>query len=324
MLRRRGDDLAGRHKAYPMNHLELPIWRTVIAGYRDGIGALFRDGKLFRYFIYASALTLILTGGHLYLELGDSLISRPATSATQIGKLLLGLLISVVYAIATSPLTVALHRKLLLGETPDDAYLAAMVRGTQIRIAAVTMAVYGLFFVAQLSAYPIIYVAYGVNPLNAADLEAVFAAEPMIAFVIMALTWGASLFAGLVSTRFAFAFPAISTNAPGASLLKSYAETRGAMWRLFFIFLLILLPPFVAVVIAIGVASVLFVIGDPASMSDPDRVSEMMMLSPPFLVIYAIGFVLMMAIIVAIGAATARAYEIRVNRGMTGVAEVFA
>jgi hypothetical protein len=32
----------------------------------------------------------------------------------------------------------------------------------------------------------------------------------------------------------------------------------------------------------------------------------------------------MLAIIVAIGAAAARAYEIRVNRGMTGVAEVFA
>ena len=60
--------------------LKLPIWRTTIAGYRDGIGALFRDGKLFRYFIYASALTLILMGGQLYVNLGDAWMSRSETS----------------------------------------------------------------------------------------------------------------------------------------------------------------------------------------------------------------------------------------------------
>ncbi len=304
--------------------LELPVWRTVIAGYRDGVGALFRDGRLFRYFIYASALTLILMGGRLYVELDGSLTSGSETSAAQIGNLLFGLLISVAYAITTSPLTVALHRKLLLGETAHEAYFAAMLRGSHMRIVGATMAVYGLFFVAQLSAYPIIYVAYGVNPLNAADLEATFAAEPMIAMVITALTWGASLFAGLMSTRFAFAFPAISTNAPGASLRASFAETRGSMWRLFFIFLLIVFFPFVAFVMAIGGASVLLVIGNPEAVANPDRVGEMMMLSSPFLVVYAIGFVVMMAVIVAIGGAAARAYEIKVNRGMTGVAEVFA
>jgi hypothetical protein len=304
--------------------LKLPIWQTAISGYGDGIGALFRDGRLFRYFIYASALTLILIGGQLYVSLGDAWMSEPKTPAAQMTNLLFSLLVSVAYAIAVSPLTVALHRKLLLGEAPNELYLAAMFRGNHLRVAVATMAVYGLFFIADLSTYPIIYLVYGVNPLDAAALAVAYAAQPTIALVVMLLTFGASLLAALISARFAFAFPAIATDAPGASLGTSFATTRGSTWRLFFVFLLIVFFLFVAFVIAVGVASVLFVIGNPQAVGDPDRVGEMMMLSPPFLVVYAIAFILMMAGIVAIGAAAARAYEIRVNRGMTGVAEVFA
>ena len=41
---------------------EVPIWRTVMAGYRAGIGVLVRDGARFRYFIYASALCMPIVG----------------------------------------------------------------------------------------------------------------------------------------------------------------------------------------------------------------------------------------------------------------------
>jgi hypothetical protein len=302
--------------------LKLPIWQTAISGYGDGISVLFRDGKLFRYFIYASALTLVLIGGQLYVSLGYAWTSQ--TPAAQMTNLIFSLLVSLGFAIAVSPLTVALHRKLLLGDTPNEIYLAAMFRRNHVRVAVATMAVYGLFFLADLSTYPIIYVVYGVNPLNAADLAVAYAVRPTTALVVMLLTLGASLLAALISSRFAFVFPAIATSAPGASLRTSFAATRGSTWRLFFVFLLIVFFPFVAFVIAIGVASVVFVIGSPQAVGDPERVGEMMMLSPPFLVVYAIAFVLMMAGIVAIGAAAARAYEIKVNRGMTGVAEVFA
>jgi hypothetical protein len=304
--------------------LKLPIWGTAVAGYRDGIGALLRDGKLFRYFIYASALMVVLSAGQLYVELGGSLIPGAEKFAPGIGNLLFGLLIAVAYAIAASPLTVALHRKFLLGETPPGAYFAAIFRGAEARVAAATMAVYALFFVAQLTAYPLIYVAYGVNPLNAADVGIAYALEPTIALIVVPLTWSASLLAGLMSTRLAFAFPGIAINAPGASLRQSYAETRGSAWRLFFIFLLILLLPFLAFVIAIGAASVSVIVGNPEAVGDPDRAAEMMMVSTPFLVAYAVGVVLMMAVVVAIGAAAARAYDVKVNRGLTGVAEVFA
>ncbi len=305
-------------------HPELPIWRTVVAGHRDGIGALFRDGKLFRYFVYASALNLILLGGQLYIGLGESPITESGSPATHLSDLFFGLLISVAYAIAISPLTVAVHRKLLLGEAPRDLYVAAMFQATQLRLALATMAVYALFFVAQLAIYPVIYLIYGVNPLKAADLASAFSAQPSMALVVMVTTWVGSAFAALISTRFAFAFPALSTRAPGASLRQSFAETRGSMWRLFFIFLIILALPFLAFVIAISVASILFFVQYPEAIQTPDSVGPAMMLSPTFLVMYAVAFVAMMAIIVVIGAAAARAYEIRVNRGMSGVAEVFA
>jgi hypothetical protein len=89
----------------PMNDqsLKLPIWQTAISGYGDGVGALFRDGKLFRYFIYASALTLILIGGHLYVTLGDAWLSESKTPAAQMTDVLFSLLVSVAYAIAVSP-----------------------------------------------------------------------------------------------------------------------------------------------------------------------------------------------------------------------------
>lgn len=297
--------------------LALPIWRTVVAGYREGIGALLRDGTMFRYFIYASALILVLAAGQLYVGMGQASMSGAAA-------LLTGLLISAAYALCVSPLIAALHRKLLLGEMPRGFYLAAMFQATELRLAVATMAVNGLFFVAELATYPIIYFIYGLNPLIEADVAAAYSAQPTMAFIVLLLSCAGSGFAALISTRLAFAFPAISTNAPNASLRQSYADTRGCTWRLFFIFLLILFFPFVAFVIAAGGASVLFITGTPEALAAPENAAELMMLSPPFLVLYALAFLLMMAIVVIIGAAAACAYEIRVNRGMSGVVEVFA
>jgi hypothetical protein len=176
---------------------------------------------------YASVLMVVLGAGQLDVELGGSFMSGSKNFAAGIGNLLFGLLIAAAYAIAASPLPVALHRKRLLGETPPGAYFAAMLRGAEARLAAATMAVYGLFFVAQSSAYPLIYVAYGVNLLNAGDVRVAYAVEPTIGLIIVLLTWSASLLAGLMYARLALAFPGIATNAPGASLRQSCAGATG-------------------------------------------------------------------------------------------------
>jgi hypothetical protein len=50
-----------------------------------------------------------------------------------------------------------------------------------------------------------------------------------------------------------------------------------------------------------------------------------MVYSTPFLVLYAIMFMMMMMMMTAVmAAAAARSYQIRVDRGMTGVADVFS
>jgi hypothetical protein len=49
-----------------------------------------------------------------------------------------------------------------------------------------------------------------------------------------------------------------------------------------------------------------------------------MLYSPPFLAVFATAFMMSMMMIAVIAAAAARAYEIRVDRGMTRVAEVFS
>jgi hypothetical protein len=299
---------------------ELPIWRTAMAGYRDGLAALFRDGKLFRYFVYASVLSLFLFAGQFAGQFDVAVGASPASLTDQ----LFGLLISVAYAVAISPLAVAVHRNLLLGEAPHELYVVAMFRTTQLRLALATMAVYGLFFVAQLAIYPVVYVSYGVNPFNADELGRALSTQPSLTLFVTAATWVGSVFAALIATRFTFAFPGLATGAPGASLRWSFAETRGSMWRLFFIFLLVLALPFLVLVIAVVVASVLFFVQNPEATQAPEGVEAAMMLSPMFLVAYAVAFVAMMAVVVVIGAAAARAYEIRVNRGMSGVAEVFA
>ncbi len=300
---------------------EVLIWRTVSAGYRAGISVLVRDGALFRYFTYASVLSLPIVGIQYVVQEGGTW--QVATPALQALQPLFDLLTYAAYAMILSPLTAAIYRKLLLDEAPRQFYFAAMFRTPELHLSVATTAVFALFFIAELTAYPVIYLLYGLNPFDPLEMSRRYAAQPTIAVIVAAATCIAYVVAALAATRFTFAFPAIATRAPGASLRQSYADTRGSTWRLFFIFLLIFLFPFLIFIGAVAGASVAFAIGNPEAMRTPEA-SEMMMVSPLFLIIYALMFLAMMAMVAVTAAAAARAYEIRVNRGMTGVAEVFA
>jgi hypothetical protein len=300
---------------------EVPIWRTVAAGYRTGISVLVRDGALFRYFIYASVLSLPIVGIQYVVQEGGTW--QVATPALQALQPLFGLLTYAAYAMILSPLTAAIYRKLLLDEAPRGFYFAAMFRTPELHLSVATTAVFALFFIAELSAYPVIYLLYGLNLFDPLEMSRRYAAQPTIAAIVAVATCIAYVVAALAATRFTFAFPAIATRVRGASLRQSYAETRGSTWRLFFIFLLIFLFPFLVFIGAVAGASVAFVIGNPEAMRTPEA-SEMMMVSPLFLIIYALMFLAMMVMVAVTAAAAARAYEIRVNRGMSGVAEVFA
>lgn len=305
-------------------HPTIPIWRTVVTAYRHGVGALFRDGALFRYFIYASLLSLVIFGLHIYRTgLRLSPARDESTPAEWIGSIVVGMLLYLGYAAAISPFAVAMHRKFLLGETPREFYLGAVIKRGQARFLLATIAVYGIFFVAAFASHPVIFLVYGLSLFDAAAVTRAYAAQPTIALVVSVLTWMSYAAAALIATRFTFAFPAIATEASGASLRRSFADTRGSTWRLSFIFILIFALPFVSFMIASGIASFIFVANHPELAQSPDALATTMMYSPPFLTIYAAMFVIMMVMVSVTAVAAAQAYEIRVNRGLSGVAEVF-
>ena len=306
-------------------HPTIPIWRTVVAAYRLGIGALFRDGALFRYFIYASLISLVVLSLNFY-QVASRLASmaEPQTPGMVLQSIAVGMLLYVAYAAAVCPYAVAVHRKILLGETPRDYYAAAVMRRTQLRFLLATIAVYAVFFVAPFVNNLSVYLIYGLNPFDAPAISRAYTTRPTIAAVVGILSLLSYVGAALISARLAFAFPSIAIETPNASLRRSLAETRGSTWRLFFIFLLTFALPFTIFIILYAAASVVFLINHPELVRSPNMMASAMLYSPPFLAIFATMFIISMAMIAVTAAAAARAYEIRVDRGMTGVAEVFS
>ncbi len=306
-------------------HPTIPIWRTAVAAYRLGLGALFRDGALFRYFVYASLLSLAVLSLQFYhIASNLAAMTQPQTAGAILLHIATSILLYVGYAVAVCPFAVAVHRKVLLGERPRDYYAAAAMRRTQLRFLLATLAVYAVFFVAPFANNLAIYLIYGLNPFDGLEISRAYAANPAIGVITLLMSLLSYVGAALIAARFTFAFPAIAIETPGASLRRSLAETRGATWRLFFIFLLTLALPFAVFVILYAVASITFVMNHPEVLRAPESMATTMVYSTPFLVLYAIMFMMMMMMTAVMAAAAARSYQIRVDRGMTGVADVFS
>jgi len=105
---------------------KIPIWRTAVAAYRLGIGAVFSNGALFRYFIYASLFSLGILALQFYLTaLQLAAVTQPQSPGRATLSMAGSMLLSVGYAAAICPFAVAMHRHILLGETPRSYYLAA-------------------------------------------------------------------------------------------------------------------------------------------------------------------------------------------------------
>lgn len=303
----------------------IPIWRTVASGYRLGIGALLGDGALFRYFVYASLLSLPILGLQLY-HINARLASamEVQTPGAMLQSIALAIALYVGYAAASSPYGVAVHRKVLLGEAPRGYYATAIFQRTQLRFALTSLAVYALFFVAPFFGNLAIYLLYGVNPFDGPAVALVLRQHRSMALVVALMTWLSLGTAVFLAARLSFAFPATAIDAAGASLRQSIKETRGSTWRLFFVFLLIFALPFALFIIAIVVATVIMLVNHPELAGSPERMKSAIFTSPPFFVICAIMYVFAMALIAVTAAAAARAYETRVGRGLAAVAEVFS
>src|SRR5262245_50945817 len=222
----------------------IPIFRTAVGAYGRGIGALLGDGALFRYFAYAlllcaAAFAVRISLVFLYPWYKWSLPPHGVEIALTVASLLVYTLMMA----AIAPFGVALYRKLLLGEAPPDFYLAAIGGRRQRRFFLASVAILAAILLAILAAPAAAYLLYVVNPLDAASLTRATVTRPGVALVLLATELIAYLVVALAAARSTFAFPAIALDRPGASLLRSFDETRGATWRLFFVFVLVFLPP---------------------------------------------------------------------------------
>jgi hypothetical protein len=227
-----------------------------------------------------------------------------------------------------TPLGVVFQRHMLLGESPRHPYFAYWAIGYAQRFFWASAVIYGFFFVAGLIQSPIILLLYRTDPFDQVAVSTLFATTPS-ALLVFLLTYAASVLgASLLAARASLAFPIAAADRPGSALRQSFVESRGAMWRLFFVFALIYAPAFVAYFIAIMIVTVTFVIQNPGmvqSGTDPfGAMSPGIFTSPSFIIGAIIGLIAFTLSQVAMVAAAARAYQIRVERGLSGVADVFS
>src|SRR5262245_33353510 len=145
----------------------IPIFRTAVGAYGRGIGALLGDGALFRYFAYALLLCAATFAVRVYLVSFYPWYkwSLPA-HGVEIAASVASLLIYTLMMAAIAPFGVALYRKLLLGEAPRDFYLPAICGRRQRRFFLASIAVLAAALLAIQAMPAVVYLLYGINPLD--------------------------------------------------------------------------------------------------------------------------------------------------------------
>jgi MFS family permease len=251
------------------------------------------------------------------------------TAAASLSAILLGFLGYVVIAAVQAPLGVIVQRHILLGDPPRHSYFAYVTSSYGHRFFKVSIAIYAFFYVAGLVHAPIIYWAYSVSPFDERALTVLMTTNPSSLAVTM-LTWFvAFVIAALLSAKSTFAFGAAATDRPGPALRQSFAESRGAMWCLFFTFVLIfILPIFVYLIAAIVVSTSFVIQNDDQVRAGADPFGNLttmdIALAPQVIIATIVVSTAVMVSYVATAAGAARAYQIRIERGLSGVAEVFS
>ncbi len=129
-----------------------------------------------------------------------------------------------------TPLYLAIHRYIILGETASG-YTLAVEQPRFQRFFLWSLALYALWLLPSL----LLLFGHG-GVMTAARLIL-------------------SLFATFVGTRLVILFPAIAVDAPGTSFRNAFDDTRGFFWRIFGILIVTILPvivPIIALTLALG------------------------------------------------------------------------
>jgi len=216
-----------------------------------------------------------------------------------------------------------------LANPPIAGYLAYAAGGASSSFLRMSLVVYASLFAASFAYLPIVFLVYGVNPLDETGLAMLMVRDSYSILVILSLWLLGYLVAFFFCVKCAFAFPTAAYDGSGASVRRSFAETRGSMWRLYFVFVLIFAPVVVVYFVAFLAAMLAYIVplvmnagGAPAVSSE--EILNDLLLSPHIIVAGIVVYIAIMLSYVAMAAGAARAYQIRVERGLSGIAEVFA
>lgn len=312
---------------------KIPVWRTAYDGYRLGIGAIFSSGAMFRFFVYGSVSLVAVFGVFLYGNLSMSGLlanASPGSNQTLVigSSFLLGIALYALIAAIQTPLGVAVQRFVLLGDSPKHSYFSYLTGRYGLRFFSVSIAVYAYFCIAGFLYVPIVYLVYRVSPFDPMGFSATLVANPSALTIIMSIWIISYAVASLLATRTSFAFAIAAIDRPGSAIRQGFTETRGTMWRLFFIFFLVFVPPFLVYMVA-GIAAMTSFAAQSSSQALPtsddlESLALNFFLAPPIIAATIVTWIAIMLSQVALAAGAARAYQIRIERGMSGIAEVFS
>jgi hypothetical protein len=191
-----------------------PVLQTVTTAYRD-VGRV----------IHAMP---VLTGTMIAILIAFNLASLFILSAPSPGSFkspvfdLILLTASAIQSFLLTPFLIAVHRFILLHQLVGQ-YALAPQEPRFFRFFGWSLVI------TALSLFPSLLQAW----LGALGSPGVFTG--ILTLVIMVLCF-------FVTFRLTILFPAIAVDAPGATAANAYADSKGNVWRIFFIFFLAILP----------------------------------------------------------------------------------
>jgi hypothetical protein len=242
------------HRAKIMSENRVTNWSIATGAWKDGLSAI---GAMRGVAVTALlALTLINLVPHLWTHGLDAVLRTGIAPGQAVlnASILLGL--TVIEALLLTPLSIAVHRYVLLGERTSFYRL-------EIGLPRFRRFAFYTFVLRLISLVPtglmlgFATVVKMVPPATIVQLA--------IGLVLLAIS--GSIVAAMLLVRLTLLFPAVAIDIPGAGWNRSLDQSRGHAWRIFFVLVLTTLIGLLAIPVAAviqGVAAYLMLRGQAA------------------------------------------------------------
>jgi hypothetical protein len=214
------------------NGAHTSVFSAAMTAWRDALAARERMPSLFLIAIIAVAsLNLAYFG----------LVIVGVIFGTGLLASLLGLIYVGVQALLLTPLAIAVHRFLVLGETNDNYRIDTQ----DPRFVKFLTFLVGLFVISFI---PQLLRSLFISPTGTSAFGG------LISLIV-------SIIVAIIAVRVLIVFPAVAVDAPGAEWRNAMADTKGHSWRVFFILLCLILPAAVVVSIVLFICFMIPLIG---------------------------------------------------------------